>query len=224
MLLVSTDPASNVGQVFGQPIGNTITAVASVPGLDALEIDPEQAAAEYRERIIGPVRGLLPEPEIVSITEQLSGSCTTEIASFNEFTGLLADPSLIADYDNVIFDTAPTGHTIRLLKLPGDWTGVLDAGNRDAMRTARVIYLQVELAEQLRRMAATVPPDLPHRCLNGQVRIPQQLSQFLGADHRQERQRRLPIRFREHPYELRGGHVNMVRQGPQGPVSFWRGA
>jgi len=132
VLLVSTDPASNVGQVFGQTIGNTITPLTSVPGLDALEIDPEQAAAEYRERIIGPVRGLLPEPEIASITEQLSGSCTTEIASFNEFTGLLADPSLVADYDNVIFDTAPTGHTIRLLKLPGDWTGFLDAGKGDA--------------------------------------------------------------------------------------------
>ena len=132
VLLVSTDPASNVGQVFGQMIGNTITAVTSVPGLDALEIDPEQAAADYRERIIGPVRGLLPEPEIASITEQLSGSCTTEIASFNEFTGLLADPTLIADYDHVIFDTAPTGHTIRLLKLPGDWTGFLNAGKGDA--------------------------------------------------------------------------------------------
>src|SRR5659263_140016 len=81
VLLVSTDPASNVGQVFGQAIGNTITPVASVGGLDALEIDPEQAAAEYRERIIGPVRGLLPEKEIASITEQLSGSCTTAIAS-----------------------------------------------------------------------------------------------------------------------------------------------
>src|SRR5674476_85871 len=117
VLLVSTDPASNVGQVFGQTIGNTITAVTSVPGLDALEIDPEQAAAEYRERIIGPVRGLLPEPEIASITEQLSGSCTTEIASFNEFTALLADPTLVAGYDHVIFDTAPTGHTIRLCLL-----------------------------------------------------------------------------------------------------------
>ena len=132
VLLVSTDPASNVGQVFGQTIGNTITPVTTVPGLDALEIDPEQAAAEYRERIIGPVRGLLPEPEIASITEQLSGSCTTEIASFNEFTALLADPTLVADYDHVIFDTAPTGHTIRLLKLPGDWTGFLDAGKGDA--------------------------------------------------------------------------------------------
>jgi len=132
VLLVSTDPASNVGQVFGQTIGNTITAVTAVPGLDALEIDPEQAAAEYRERIVGPVRGLLPESEIASITEQLSGSCTTEIASFNEFTGLLADSSLVADYDHVIFDTAPTGHTIRLLKLPGDWTGFLDAGKGDA--------------------------------------------------------------------------------------------
>ena len=132
VLLVSTDPASNVGQVFGVEIGNTITAVRGVAGLDALEIDPDQAAAEYRERIIGPVRSLLPQAEIAAMTEQLSGSCTTEIASFNEFTALLADPDLVAEYDHVIFDTAPTGHTIRLLKLPGDWTGFLDTGKGDA--------------------------------------------------------------------------------------------
>lgn len=132
VLLVSTDPASNIGQVFGVEIGNTITAMPGVTGLDALEIDPDQAAAQYRERIIGPVRNLLPQAEIASMTEQLSGSCTTEIASFNEFTSLLADPALVADYDHVIFDTAPTGHTIRLLKLPGDWTGFLDTGKGDA--------------------------------------------------------------------------------------------
>ena len=93
VLLVSTDPASNVGQVLGVAIGNTITPIPDVPGLSALEIDPEQAADAYRERIIGPVRGLLPDKEIASITEQLSGSCTTEVASFNEFTALLADES-----------------------------------------------------------------------------------------------------------------------------------
>ncbi|WP_193595879.1 ArsA-related P-loop ATPase, partial [Rhodococcus qingshengii] len=79
VLLVSTDPASNVGQVFGVSIGNTITPISAAPGLSALEIDPEQAAATYRERIIGPVRGLLPEKDIAAISEQLSGSCTTEI-------------------------------------------------------------------------------------------------------------------------------------------------
>ncbi|WP_030517818.1 arsenical pump-driving ATPase [Nocardia sp. NRRL WC-3656] len=132
VLLVSTDPASNVGQVFGMSIGNTITEVPAVPGLSALEIDPEQAAAAYRERIIGPVRGLLPEKELASITEQLSGSCTTEIASFNEFTALLTDETTIAGFDHVLFDTAPTGHTIRLLQLPGSWTEFLDDGKGDA--------------------------------------------------------------------------------------------
>lgn len=131
VLLVSTDPASNVGQVFGLSIGNTITAIPAVDGLSALAIDPEQAADAYRERIIGPVRGLLPEAEIASITEQLSGSCTTEIASFNEFTSLLADPGTTAGYDHVLFDTAPTGHTIRLLQLPGEWTTYLDDGKGD---------------------------------------------------------------------------------------------
>ena len=132
VLLVSTDPASNVGQVFGMGIGNTVTAVTDVPGLSALEIDPEQAAQAYREKIIGPVRDLLPAAEIAAITEQLSGSCTTEIASFNEFTSLLADDASTAAYDHVLFDTAPTGHTIRLLQLPGEWTEFLNEGKGDA--------------------------------------------------------------------------------------------
>ena len=133
VLLVSTDPASNVGQVFGLTIGNAITAIPAVAGLSALEIDPDQAAEAYRERIVGPVRGLLPEAEVASITEQLSGSCTTEIASFNEFTELLTDAGgQIGSFDHVLFDTAPTGHTIRLLQLPGSWTDFLNEGKGDA--------------------------------------------------------------------------------------------
>ncbi len=132
VLLVSTDPASNVGQVFGVTIGAHVTLVPGVDGLAAMEIDPQQAAQAYRERIVGPVRDLLPAAEIASITEQLSGSCTTEVASFNEFTALLADDAAIAAYDHVVFDTAPTGHTIRLLHLPGEWTEFLDAGKGDA--------------------------------------------------------------------------------------------
>ncbi|MDQ0755954.1 arsenical pump-driving ATPase [Arthrobacter sp. B3I4] len=131
VLLVSTDPASNVGQVFGVTIGNTVTDIPDAPGLCALEIDPEQAAEAYRERIISPVRGLLPETELAGIAESLSGSCTTEIASFDEFTGLLADDTAYGAYDHIIFDTAPTGHTIRLLQLPGSWTDFLAAGKGD---------------------------------------------------------------------------------------------
>jgi len=131
VLLVSTDPASNVGQVFGMTIGNTVTPIGSVPGLSALEIDPEQAARQYRERIVGPVRDVLPAAAVASIEEQLSGACTTEIASFNEFTDLLTDAAWTAAYDHIIFDTAPTGHTIRLLQLPGSWTDFLNEGKGD---------------------------------------------------------------------------------------------
>ena len=126
VLLVSTDPASNIGQVFSQEIGNNITAISTVPGLFALEIDPQQAAQQYRERIVGPVRGALPEAVVKGIEEQLSGACTTEIAAFDEFTALLTDATLTADYDHVIFDTAPTGHTIRLLQLSGAWSGFIE--------------------------------------------------------------------------------------------------
>jgi arsenite-transporting ATPase len=132
ILLVSTDPASNVGQVFETEIGNKITKITTAPGVDAIEINPEEAAAEYRERIVGPMRGILPEAALKSIEEQLSGACTIEIAAFDEFTALLTDNDLLNRYDHVIFDTAPTGHTIRMLKLPGAWSGFLEAGKGDA--------------------------------------------------------------------------------------------
>lgn len=132
VLLVSTDPASNVGQVFETTIGNKITAINSVNGLDAIEINPEEAAAEYRERIVGPMRGILPEEALKSIEEQLSGACTIEIAAFDEFTALLTNNDLVECYDHVVFDTAPTGHTIRMLKLPGAWSGFLESGKGDA--------------------------------------------------------------------------------------------
>jgi arsenite/tail-anchored protein-transporting ATPase len=132
VLLVSTDPASNVGQVFGITIGNHVTAIQAVPGLSALEIDPQAAAQAYRDRIVGPVRGVLPEAVVRGIEEQLSGACTTEIAAFDEFTGLLSNTELTAGFDHILFDTAPTGHTIRLLQLPGAWSGFLDAGKGDA--------------------------------------------------------------------------------------------
>ena len=132
VLLVSTDPASNVGQVFGIAIGNRITAITAVERLFALEIDPQAAAQVYRERIVGPVRGLLPDSVVKTIEEQLSGACTTEIAAFDEFTSLLTDQTLNADFDHIIFDTAPTGHTIRLLQLPGAWSSFIEEGKGDA--------------------------------------------------------------------------------------------
>jgi arsenite-transporting ATPase len=158
VLLVSTDPASNVGQVFGVPIGNTITDLTAVPGLAALEIDPEQAAANYRERIIAPVRDLLPAAEIAAITEQLSGSCTTEIAAFNEFTDLLAGDHASSGFDHVVFDTAPTGHTIRLLQLPGSWTGFLEAGKGDASCLGPMAGLDKQRASYAAAVAALSDP------------------------------------------------------------------
>ncbi|MCP5088509.1 MAG: TRC40/GET3/ArsA family transport-energizing ATPase, partial [Rhodobacteraceae bacterium] len=108
------------------------TPINSVSGLDAIEINPEEAAAGYRERIVGPMRGILPADALRSIEEQLSGACTIEIAAFDEFTALLTDNDLLERYDHVVFDTAPTGHTIRMLKLPGAWSGFLEAGKGDA--------------------------------------------------------------------------------------------
>jgi len=125
VLLVSTDPASNLDEVLGVALSNTPAAIPAAPGLFGLNINPEAAARAYRERIVGPLRGELPATVLRSIEEQLSGACTTEIAAFDEFTALLGDAAATASFDHVIFDTAPTGHTLRLLKLPAAWEGFL---------------------------------------------------------------------------------------------------
>ncbi len=127
VLLVSTDPASNLDEVLGTALSPQPTAIPDVPGLFAVNLDPEAAAREYRERVVGPYRGVLPQAAVASIEEQLSGACTVEIAAFDEFSKLLGDPATTAGFDHVVFDTAPTGHTLRLLELPAAWSGFLDS-------------------------------------------------------------------------------------------------
>ncbi len=158
VLLVSTDPASNVGQVFGVTIGNQITPVPAVDRLSALEIDPLEAAQQYRDRIVGPVRGLLPDDVIRSIEEQLSGACTTEIAAFDEFTSLLTGSALTAEFDHIIFDTAPTGHTIRMLQLPGAWSGFLEAGKGDSSCLGPLAGLQKQREQYKAAVEALADP------------------------------------------------------------------
>lgn len=121
VLIVSTDPASNLDEVLGIGLSQSPTAIPGAPGLYALNIDPEAAAHAYRERMVAPYRGILPAAAIQSMEEQFSGACTVEIAAFDEFSKLLGDPSATAEFDHVIFDTAPTGHTLRLLTLPSAW-------------------------------------------------------------------------------------------------------
>ncbi|WP_421245594.1 arsenical pump-driving ATPase [Aeromonas sanarellii] len=154
VLLVSTDPASNVGQVFDTRIGNQVTRIPQVDGLSALEIDPQAAAQAYRERIVGPVRGKLPPSVVRSIEEQLSGACTTEIAAFDEFTGLLTDSSLVGEYDHIVFDTAPTGHTLRLLQLPGAWSEFLEQGKGDASCLGPLAGLEKQRSQYAEAVAA----------------------------------------------------------------------
>jgi arsenite-transporting ATPase len=126
VLLVSTDPASNLDEVLGVTLSSVPTAVPEVPGLSALNIDPVEAAAAYRERVVGPYRGVLPDAAVASIEEQLSGACTVEIAAFDEFSKLLGEPDTTRAFDHVIFDTAPTGHTLRLLELPAAWSTFIE--------------------------------------------------------------------------------------------------
>lgn len=132
VLLVSTDPASNLDETLGLSLTNHPQQVPQVKGLDALNINPDQAAEDYRERVIAPLKTTANAIEITGLREQLSGACTVEIAAFDEFTVLLADPKTTEKYDHVIFDTAPTGHTLRLLSLPQAWTDFFDINERGA--------------------------------------------------------------------------------------------
>ena len=121
VVLVSTDPASNLDEVLGQVLSSEPVQVPGVTGLFALNVDPVEAAAAYREQMVGPYRGVLPDAAVRSMEEQLSGACTVEIAAFNEFAALMGNPAA-AGFDHIIFDTAPTGHTLRLLSLPAAWS------------------------------------------------------------------------------------------------------
>ncbi|MNO58959.1 Arsenical pump-driving ATPase [compost metagenome] len=132
VLLVSTDPASNLQDVFGVELFNHPTPIEGVPNLFAANLDPETAAEEYKTKVVAPYRGVLPDSVVASMEEQLSGACTVEIAAFDEFTTLLTDEKLKSQFDHILFDTAPTGHTLRLLQLPSAWSGFLDESTHGA--------------------------------------------------------------------------------------------
>ena len=132
ILLISTDPASNLQDVFNQPLNGYGTNIEEVPGLTVVNLNPEEAAAEYRESIIAPFRGALPESVILNMEEQLSGSCTVEIAAFNQFSDFITDANKAKEYDHIIFDTAPTGHTLRMLQLPSAWSTFISESTHGA--------------------------------------------------------------------------------------------
>ncbi|MED3381828.1 arsenical pump-driving ATPase, partial [Bacillus tropicus] len=132
VLLISTDPASNLQDVFEIELTNKPKEIPSVPNLQVANLDPETAAHEYKERVVGPYRGKLPDAVIATMEEQLSGACTVEMAAFDEFSTLLTNKELTSKFDHIIFDTAPTGHTLRLLQLPTAWSGFLEESTHGA--------------------------------------------------------------------------------------------
>jgi arsenite-transporting ATPase len=130
VLLVSTDAASNLDEMLGIELRNTPVPVPGAPGLSVLNIDPDNAAESYRQRVLAQMGAGASAEELSTVREQLSGACATEIASFDEFSSLLSGGT--ETYDHIVFDTAPTGHTLRLLSLPKAWTGFLDGNDRGA--------------------------------------------------------------------------------------------
>jgi len=132
IMLISTDPASNLQDVFGTELNNKGVQIKDVPNLVVSNFDPILAASEYKESVVGPYRGKLPDAVIENMEEQLSGSCTVEIAAFNEFSNYITDKKAAKEFDYIIFDTAPTGHTLRMLQLPAAWSDFISESTHGA--------------------------------------------------------------------------------------------
>ena len=144
VLLISTDPASNLQDVFETELDNKGVRIEGVDGLTVANLDPIEAANEYKESVVGPYRGQLPDSVIENMEEQLSGSCTVEIAAFNEFSKFITDSDLKDKYDYIIFDTAPTGHTLRMLQLPSAWTSFISESTHGASCLGQLSGLEDE--------------------------------------------------------------------------------
>ncbi len=142
VLLISTDPASNLQDVFGREFNGNGTVIAEVPGLVVINLDPGEAAANSRESVIGPYRGKMPEAVLANMEEQLSGSCTVEIAAFGQFSKFITDESISGQYDRIVFDTAPTGHTLRMLQLPSAWSNFISESTHGASCLGQLAVLQ----------------------------------------------------------------------------------
>jgi arsenite-transporting ATPase len=132
IMLISTDPASNLQDVFNTSLDNKGVQIKEVPNLIVANFEPEEAAKEYKESVVGPYRGQLPQAVIQNMEEQLSGSCTVEIAAFNEFSNFITDEKAQLEFDHIIFDTAPTGHTLRMLQLPSAWSNFISESTHGA--------------------------------------------------------------------------------------------
>lgn len=158
-LLISTDPASNLDDVFAITAGSDPTPVPGAPELFVLNLDPEEAAAAFRERAVGRYRGVLPASAIANMEEQLAGACTVEIAAFNQFTALLTSPQATSSYDRVLFDTAPTGHTLRLLTLPSAWSGYVQEHPAGASCLGPLAGLDQQREQYLAAVATLADPD-----------------------------------------------------------------
>ena len=185
VLLVTTDPASNLSDVFEQEIGPQPQGVPMVPGLKAQEIDAESAARAYRDRALSPLRGILPDNMLSTLEEQMSGPCTVEIAGFDEFVRCM----LTHDYDVVVFDTAPTGHTLRLLALPSAWSvhiteseqgsGQTCIGPVDQLQTSKEQYDEAIARLQDPRVSAFILVTQPERvAVDETVRAAQELEEL----------------------------------------------
>lgn len=183
VMLVSTDPASNLQDVFNTALTNKPQSINGVSGLFAANFDPVTAAGEYRESVVGPYRGVLPDAAVKNMEEQLSGSCTVEIAAFNEFANFLTDPAVDQRFDYIIFDTAPTGHALRMLQLPSAWNNYLDENDRGASCLGQLAGMGDKKAIYAKAVAALSNGDLTTLML---VTRPQKASLLEAARAAQE--------------------------------------
>lgn len=215
ILIVSTDPASNLQDVFETELTNKIQAIPNVNGLFACNLDPEEAARAYKEKVVGPYRGKLPASVLQSMEEQLSGACSVEIAAFDEFTNLLVNPDIKATYDHIIFDTAPTGHTLRLLQLPTAWSDFLNESTHGASCLGPLSGLGEKKDQYAQSVKALSDPELTTLFL---VSCPDS-SSLLEAERASEELGHIGIR---NQLLLINGVLQSVKEDDSVSVAFYR--
>ena len=130
ILLVSTDPAHSVGDSLDQQIGDTAALVQGTANLFAREVDTERLLAEFRSKN-GPILAKIADRGTYFEKEDIRSFLDLSLPGMDEFMAILELMELVKtqQYDVIILDTAPTGHTIRLLELPGllqQWVSILD--------------------------------------------------------------------------------------------------
>ncbi|MFA5838071.1 MAG: TRC40/GET3/ArsA family transport-energizing ATPase [Bellilinea sp.] len=142
--IVSTDPTVSLSAMFGQEIGGEARIpIHHVPNLCGLNINPNDAKGVFQSRlnsVMGQMTGTFGG-------DVISTPCAEEMATFDQFVTFLEEP----DSDVIVFDTAPTGKSLRELAMPFDWASFLQKQIQEGQKLAELMDMDENSFEDLER-------------------------------------------------------------------------